>query len=294
MPGGYRQIMAFTPLIRPAVIEDAIAIKKLLSYNDRIHRHLDWCTPMERLGEPSYYVIDHHETVQAAMSCPEDPQDVAWVRFFGAQPGYSMNDSFSLLLREICRNYTHIPEMIVSVAVQGWFLRLLMEQQFTLHQVIVVLQLDPFSASLPDVDPQLEIRPVTPADLDEVVRVDYEAFAPIWRYSQHDIRSAFSHSAYATIAMHQNQVVGYQFSSATPFSAHLTRLAVIPSLQGHGIGRQLTADMIRYTMRNGIDTITVNTQSDNHSSLKVYQRIGFMLTGEQFPVMRYEGHSSAA
>lgn len=286
--------MAFTPYIRPAVVEDAIAIKKLLAYNDRVHRHLDWCSPMERLGEPSYFVIDQDDTVQAALSCPEDPQDVAWVRFFGAQPGYSMNESFRLLLREIIRNYTQLPEMIVSVAVQGWFLRLLMEQQFTLHQVIVVLQLDTFSARLPPLDSKIRIQPVTLEDLDEVVRVDHEAFAPIWRYSQHDIRSAFSHSAYASVAIENDQIIGYQFSSATPFSAHLTRLAVSPTLQGRGIGGQLTADMIRYFMRGGLEAITVNTQNDNTSSLRVYQKIGFSLTGEQFPVMRFQGSSSAA
>jgi RimJ/RimL family protein N-acetyltransferase len=47
--------------------------------------------------------------------------------------------------------------------------------------------------------------------------------------------------------------------------------------------------MIRYFSRLGTGFITVNTQSDNLASLNVYKKLGFTLTGEKFPVMKYQG-----
>jgi len=36
--------------------------------------------------------------------------------------------------------------------------------------------------------------------------------------------------------------------------------------------------------RRGADLITVNTQNNNHSSLALYQKMGFFRTGEEYPV----------
>ena len=281
--------MSFSASIRPAVVDDANAISKLMAFNDRAHRHLDWSTPIQRLGEQSYWVLEQDSSVQAALSCPEDPPGVAWIRFFAVQPGYSLNKTFHLLFDAVMNEYTQKPGMIVSVAVQTWFLRLLMEQNFQLHQTIVVLQLDSLLAPVFQPDPKIRIRPILHEDLDEVTRVDHEAFDPIWRYSQQDIRSAFTNSTYSTIALRENDIVGYQISSSSPFNAHLARLAVTPSWQGKGIGKLLTSDMIRYFTHLGTEYITVNTQSDNTASLNVYKKLGFSLTGEKFPVMRYTG-----
>jgi ribosomal protein S18 acetylase RimI-like enzyme len=46
--------------------------------------------------------------------------------------------------------------------------------------------------------------------------------------------------------------------------------------------------MIKYFKRKGIDQISVNTQDNNTSSLALYKRLGFELTGETFPVFRYK------
>jgi ribosomal protein S18 acetylase RimI-like enzyme len=280
--------MSLFPIIRPAVAADATGIKQLMSYPDRAHRHLDWSSPIERLGEANFLVIEQDQMIQAALSCPVDPENVAWIRFFAVQPGNSLNDSFRELFTKMIGCYAQPPEFIISVAVQGWFLRLLMEQGFSLHQSIVVLQVDPFTVDLPAEDPKLTIRQVLPQDLPIVAQIDHLAFSLIWRYSENDIKAAYANSAYATIALFEEQVVGYQFSSASVFSGHLTRLAVLPAYQGMGFGRQLTADVIRYFIQTGAGTITVNTQSDNASSLKVYRQLGFALTGEKFPVMRYK------
>jgi L-amino acid N-acyltransferase YncA len=55
-------------------------------------------------------------------------------------------------------------------------------------------------------------------------------------------------------------------------------------VQRRGLGSLIVADLIRRLKDKGIARLTVNTQSDNHASLALYQKMGFVLTGEKFPV----------
>jgi ribosomal protein S18 acetylase RimI-like enzyme len=285
----FHDLMIFQTTTRPASRQDMYAIERLLAYPEHVHRHLDWRSPIDRLGEDHYWVLEQGMEVQAALACPEDPPGVVWVRFFTAHPGLVVNETWTALFGSMLQSFSIRPKMIVSVAVQTWFLRLLMEENFTLHQVIVVLLLNTRQKPIQQSLPHIQLRPIQPEDLEMVASVDHASFEPIWQNSQEDLRSAYYNAAYATVAVHQEKIVGYQISSATFLNAHLARLAVLPTLQGQGIGRLLASDMIQHFTQQGISEITVNTQSDNTASLRLYKKLGFSLTGEKFPVLKYEG-----
>jgi ribosomal protein S18 acetylase RimI-like enzyme len=65
---------------------------------------------------------------------------------------------------------------------------------------------------------------------------------------------------------------------------HLARLAVLPAYQGRGVGYALVNDLLRQFVFRGIFRVTVNTQADNHASLRLYENMGFQRTGESYPV----------
>jgi ribosomal-protein-alanine N-acetyltransferase len=92
----------------------------------------------------------------------------------------------------------------------------------------------------------------------------------------------------ATVAEADGQILGYQLSTRNPLGAHLARLAVRPEMQGRGLGRALIADLIQQAERHGMYHLTVNTQSDNLSSLALYKKIGFSETGERYPVYQLQ------
>ena len=48
------------------------------------------------------------------------------------------------------------------------------------------------------------------------------------------------------------------------------------------------SDLFRYVTYAGISRLSVNTQSDNQASLNLYQRMGFLRTGEEYPVYMYD------
>jgi ribosomal-protein-alanine N-acetyltransferase len=121
-------------------------------------------------------------------------------------------------------------------------------------------------------------------DLAAVAELDAFAFTPLWQNSLDALEKALPQATAATVAEDAQGLVGYQISTANPFGAHLARLAVRPDAQRRGLGSLIVTDLIQRLKNKGIARLTVNTQSDNHASLALYRKMGFVLTGEKFPV----------
>jgi ribosomal protein S18 acetylase RimI-like enzyme len=164
---------------------------------------------------------------------------------------------------------------VAAIAIQPWFQDILAENGFENHQQIVMLEWR-YQPSLASTSPRsssdIRIRRMTEADLPDVERTDAASFEPL----------------YVTVAENEQGIIGYQLSTGGGQRAHLARLAVHPSVQGKGAGRALLEDLFRYITYAGISKLSVNTQSDNQASLSLYQRMGFLRTGEEYPVYTYD------
>ncbi|MEN4100464.1 MAG: hypothetical protein ROW52_11115, partial [Anaerolineaceae bacterium] len=68
--------------IRPATRQDRSLITSLLKYETMSHCHLDWRTPLDWLGSQPFWLIERNQRPLAALACPPDPPEIAWVRFF--------------------------------------------------------------------------------------------------------------------------------------------------------------------------------------------------------------------
>jgi ribosomal protein S18 acetylase RimI-like enzyme len=98
------------------------------------------------------------------------------------------------------------------------------------------------------------------------------------------LEKALPQATSATVLEDARGLVGYQISTANPFGAHLARLAVRPDAQRRGLGTLIVTDLINRLNHKNIARLTVNTQSDNLASLALYEKMGFHVTGEKFPV----------
>ena len=168
---------------------------------------------------------------------------------------------------------------------------MLAESNFQNRQQIVMLEwrYQPSFASASLREPNgIRIRRMTETDLPEVEKTDAASFDPLWQNPLETIRKAFGQALYATVAETESGIIGYQLSTGGGQRAHLARLAVHPSVQGKGAGRALLEDLFRYITFAGISKLSVNTQSDNQVSLNLYQRMGFLRTGEEYPVYTYD------
>jgi len=277
-----------TSLVRPANLDDHQKLSNLIFFESRLHRHLDWRSPLEWLGSPYYWALDDGRQIAGALACPTEAAGIAWVRLFVYASGWSAENAWNVLWQtaqvEIAQSGG---ARVAVIAMQPWLQQILIANDFKNIQQIVMLewQYQPLAASEAQ---GVHIRNMAEADLPDVARTDAASFDAVWQNSLGTLRRAFAQSLIATVAETSEGVIGYQLSTGTGQRAHLARLAVHKSMQGRGVGRALLGDLFAKLEEHGIFKLSVNTQSDNTVSLNLYQKMGFVRTGEQYPVYIYD------
>ena len=271
--------------VRPAAPQDQHQIANLMFFESHVHRHLDWRAPLDWLGSPSYWVVEESDRIKAVLACPQDPVGVAWVRLFAHVRQLSLDDAWCALWEATQRDIAQQGGATVAlIAMHQWLGDLLVKNDFTHTQDIIMLEWkgkDIPQQSLPD---GVTIREMQPDDLSGVAELDAAAFKPLWQNPLDALERALPQATSATVLEDEQGLVGYQISTANPFGAHLARLAVRPDAQRQGFGSLIVSDLIRRLNAKGSARLTVNTQSDNHASLALYEKMQFVLTGETFPV----------
>jgi [ribosomal protein S18]-alanine N-acetyltransferase len=274
--------------VRPAVQQDQHQIANLMFFESHVHRHLDWHAPLEWLGSPYYWVVEDNGRVVAALACPQSPQGMAWVRLFTHARQLPLDDAWTVLWKIVQRDIGQQGGATVAlIAMQGWLIDLLVRNHFVHDLDIIMLEWKGSAAApKPPLD-GINVRAMQSDDLPAVAEMDALAFAPLWQNPLEALEKALPQATSATVAEDNRGLVGYQISTANPFGAHLARLAVRPDAQQRGIGSLIVTDLIQRLSKKGVARVTVNTQSNNPSSLALYKKMGFTQTGEKFPVYTF-------
>ena len=275
-------------LVRPADARDHQQLSNLIFFESRLHRHLDWRSPLEWLGAPFYWALEEDGQITAALACPTERDRIAWIRLFVYTGRWSAESAWNIIWAAARQEITQAGgAKVAAIAIQPWFQDVLAGSGFNNRQQIVMLEwrYHPSFASTSLHGPDgIRIRRMTEADLPEVETTDAASFDTLWQNPLETIRKAFGQALYATVAENEHGIIGYQLSTGGGQRAHLARLAVHPAVQGKGAGRALLSDLFRYITYAGLARLSVNTQSDNQASLSLYQRMGFVRTGEEYPV----------
>jgi ribosomal protein S18 acetylase RimI-like enzyme len=276
---------------RDAQEGDKQNLANLIHFGSHVHRHLDWRTPLEWIGYNPYLILKDGDDLVAALACPPDPPNVAWIRLFAGYDAHHVEPAWEILwgaALDYLKQYAGLSK-IAAIPLHNWFCELLEKSKFTSPHKVVVLSWrrgqEPQTAR--DLDP-LSIRPMLLDDLTGIEQIDADAFGGVWQNSQSCLEIAFRQSAIATVAEINGSIAGYQISTSTQAGGHLARLAVHPEYQGRGIGYGLVLDMLSQFRRRGAHTVTANTQHDNLVSLSLYQKAGFERTGEEYPLFEYD------
>lgn len=273
---------------RPAVLQDQRQIANLMFFESHVHRHLDWRAPLDWLGSPYYWVVEDNARVLAVFACPQDPPGVAWVRLFAHTSQLPLDKAWSALWQAAKKDI----EMqggatIALIAMHKWLNDLLVRNDFTHTQDVIMLEWKGRDVPKALQVESVKIRSMQSADLPEVAELDAAAFTPLWQNPLGALERALPQAVSATVAEDAQGLVGYQISTVNPFGAHLARLAVRPDAQRRGLGSFIVSDLIRRLKNNDVARLTVNTQNDNYASLELYEKVGFIVTGEKFPVFCY-------
>jgi ribosomal protein S18 acetylase RimI-like enzyme len=275
--------------IRSATDHDRQQLANVIHFETRVHRHLDWRAPLDWIGHEPFLIAGTEGNIVAALACPPDPVEVAWIRLFAVASPSSPSDAWQALwpaAQGLLSGQAGIS--VAAIPLQQWFQSLLENSGFYQSHNVVLLSWQrgspiPTLRALP-----VRIRPMNYDDLVTIARIDAASFGFLWRNSYDSVNLSFRQSALATVAEDDEGVKGYQISTASPMGGHLARLAVTPGAQSRGIGYALVRDALDQFQRRGALRVTVNTQEDNLASLSLYAKLGFRLTGEKYPVYQYD------
>ncbi len=275
----------FDPIIRPAGPFDRDVIRSLIENHDYYHHHLDWLSPIEWLEEQPYLILQTELRENAALACPPSPPGIGWIRLFVTTRHVALNDAWNALLHHmLVQSKNSGLELLCSLGITGWFRELLENSGFYSHQGVVGLSIRISDAVYVQSSNQVIIREANDSDIPRITVLDERAFDRMWQLPLYSMEKAYQQAGYMTVATTGDEIIGYQLSTISPVSAHLARLAVEPHMQNRQVGRKLITDLFQRCKQKGIEELTVNTQSDNQSSLALYKRMGFELSGERYPV----------
>jgi ribosomal-protein-alanine N-acetyltransferase len=280
-------------LVREAETEDLHKLANLIHFEAYVHRHLDYRPPLDWVGEKPFLLLEQRgfnsTQLAATLACPPDPPSVAWIRAFAANSRSMVERGWDALWPPALEHLRGDPlvQWVAAIPMQEWFETILRRSGFESTHSIVMLNWDAQPVPAAPANPRLHIRVIGLPDLPVVEQIDLAAFPPLWQNSQGGLELAFRQSAFSTLAELDGVPVGYQISTATPVGGHLARLAVLPHLQGQGIGFALLSHLLEHMRQRGARSITVNTQANNSASLRLYEGIGFQRTGEEYKIYQY-------
>lgn len=285
------------PLLDSQIIhatqKDYDDLSNFFSQNIRLHRHLDWFGVLEWLGSQPFLIEKVRDQIIAILCTARENDTYAWIRAFGIQKSLPIKKHWTNLLRITKRELISADSnRLGALGLNPWFECLLSDSGF--HKALDIVVLD-WEGELPPekkTKNPFEIRPMQIDDLTAIKKIDELAFDPPWQNSREGLVKAVQQPGINTVAIQNNDVIGYQISTTMTIYGHLARLAVLPELQHQGIGYALVYDLLQRLSLQGLWRITVNTQSDNLPSLNLYQKLGFKPTGEKIPVYELDLQST--
>ncbi len=261
-------------------------VRDLMFRSYRMHSHLDWHETDQWLDSedaPVRLAWSNNKLVGLlATSTPLN--HTCWLRLAAvhddAQPGPILSALWGDIVEEL--RALEI-QTVALLMLRDWILHYAADLGFHYVEDIVTLR-RPGLPLPPEIPASVEIRAAEEREIDSITRVDQAAFTAPWQLSLSELRQAQRVAAITTVALKDDEIVGYQLSTLYFDGSHLARLAVLPTAQRMGIGRSLVADTLRRFARRGVTSMTVNTQASNTRSQRLYADFGFVRNGYDLPV----------
>ena len=286
-------MMSFPQTTGPLTPADHDRVLRAFSRSSYAHVHYDWRTLEEWLPHPDLraFVCRQNDTIRALVGAtvhagakPGQPP-FAWLRFILPASTAPERESTLQALWEALQADLRAEGVgqVALLELDGWTGILVNHWGFEHTNGVITLKRR--RGEIPPVREPYSVREVEAAEeMARIADLDAAAFDPPWVYGLDTLMVAQQYASTLTVIEEEGEMLGYQLSTQHGLDGHLARLAVLPRLQGHGLGGMLIGEMVHFFARRGVHTITVNTQEDNVHSQHLYERLGFARTGHSVPV----------
>lgn len=277
--------------MRIALDGDKGEIYHLLQSAPYRHIHVDWHAPADWLGTPGFVVSEvpdgqEKSSIVACLAAAADPPPAAWIRLAAIKSGQQPLATLEIMLQKVLvylreSNLHELGWFPVQIWPEQWLKALGFTQ---VNRIVTFVKEGLEVPSLPENN--IEIREAYLSDMSDLAALEVEAFQPLWRHSERGLQLAYGKAQSFEVAEIDERIVGFQYSveGKNRESAHLVRITVAKGLQNQGIGSTLMASALDGFRRKGVRQVTLNTQVDNISSHRLYQRFGFHRLEDELPV----------
>jgi len=119
----------------------------------------------------------------------------------------------------------------------------------------------------------MKIRPASSEDLPTILTIENLTNKIPW--TQEQFLSSIEVGHYSVVIENKEGVVGFAIYSPIIPESHLLNIAIIPSSQGQGLGRELLQKVIMQNKILGVKSITLEVRISNHSAITLYKSEGF-------------------
>jgi ribosomal protein S18 acetylase RimI-like enzyme len=270
--------------IRPARPADVPALRTLLDTSSRVHRHPDWRPATSWIGRAPAFVAEDSFGLRGALITPADPPPAAWVRLAAVDHGVSPADVMDPLV-SACLDALAAQNIatLSAMPVDNWLPRVLDRLGFAVVEEVATWTKNDFDVTRPGAQ-DIHIRPARADEMMFLEAIETAAFPARWRLSAETLSLAFHQLPIFSVAERGGDVVGFQFSQVSERRAHLVRLTVHPVAQRCGVGSRLLVDALTSYASLNLNSVSLNTQSGNIPSHRLYEAFGFQPTGYPLPV----------
>lgn len=125
--------------------------------------------------------------------------------------------------------------------------------------------------------PRWRVRPLNPADLDAVMRIEDEIYPFPW--SRGNFVDSLKAGYDAWIFETAHETIGYAILMWIPDEVHLLNLSVAAQQQGRGYGRAMLAWLCADARRRGADSMMLEVRPSNEHACALYRSTAFERIG---------------
>lgn len=274
-----------TLIIRPLAKTDVDDIRRLLESAWRIHVRMNWRSLRAKLTTMPGLVVEDQVGVRGFMVLEPQPVDLAIIIAAGLRDTWSVTPFLQLLLPKIeDLGRANALSGLTYIGFEAWLIEALQEHGFEAREWIVTFERFGLH-SPPEVTEPASLRLAHRDDLATIRFLDALAFDHLWHKADGHFSEAMAMAGSFVVAEIDDQIVGFEWCEFHQKRGHLTRLAIHPDYQGRGIGAQLLRRAIVDALTKGVTLITLNTQETNLRSQALYNRFGFIQTGQRIPLL---------
>ena len=125
----------------------------------------------------------------------------------------------------------------------------------------------------------LIIRQAEEKDIKPMAEMDLLCFSSPWSEVSFEKEICENHLALYIVAEIGERVVGYAGLWCIVDEGHITNVAVHPDYRRSGIGEALLTILLDHTIKNGINSHTLEVRASNKPAICLYEKFGFEASG---------------